>query len=322
MKLIIQIPAFNEAETLPETIADLPRKIAGIDLIEYLVIDDGSADGTSDVAKKLGVHYIVRQKRNRGLARGFQAGLDRALAEGADIIVNTDADNQYKGQDIEKLVRPILNGEAELVIGDRGVKENRHFRPFKRLLQVFGSFVVRRFSQTDITDAVSGFRAISRDAAMQIQIVTSFSYTTEMLIQAGRKKIAMTSVPIGTNHVERPSRLFKSIPRFIANTGVTILRSYTMYYPLRLFTMLGVFLAVIGTIPIVRFLIFYIQGDGGGHVQSLIIGGTILILGVFTGLMGILGDLVGRNRQLLESVLYRTKVLEAELQNQKSSNGH
>ena len=314
MKLIIQIPAFNEAETLAETVADLPKKIDGIDAIEYLLIDDGSSDGTSDVARELGIHHIIRQKRNRGLARGFQSGLDRALSEGADIIVNTDADNQYNGHDIEKLVRPIINGEAELVIGDRGVRDNRNFGPFKRLLQVFGSFVVRRFSQTDITDAVSGFRAISRDAAMQIQIVTGFSYTTEMLIQAGRKKIAMTSVPIRTNYVERPSRLFKSIPRFIANTGGTILRSYAMYYPLRLFLMIGAILSVLGMLPILRFIYFYIIGEGQGHVQSLIIGGTILILGVITGLMGILGDLVGRNRQLLESVLYRSKVLEAEIQ--------
>ena len=303
MKLIIQIPAYNEIESLAETIADLPTNIAGIDKIEYLVIDDGSTDGTAKLAEKLGVQHIIRHKINRGLARGFQSGINRALREGADIIVNTDADNQYCGADIEKLVQPILNGEADIVIGDRSVGQNRHFSKFKQILQVVGSFVVRKFSKTDVQDAVSGFRAISRNAARSIFIVTDFSYTTEMLIQAGQKRMAVTSVPIRTNKVDRPSRLFSSIPNFIANTGGTILRTYTMFYPLQVFVVMGVLSMIVGAIPLIRFVFLYFSDGGQGHVQSIVFGGTFVILGMITILLGILADLIARNRRLLEIML-------------------
>jgi glycosyltransferase involved in cell wall biosynthesis len=310
MKLIIQIPCFNEADSLPATVAALPRSIPGIHRIEYLVIDDGSSDGTSEVARKLGVHYVERHRVNRGLAAAFRSGLQRALDEGADIIVNTDADNQYEGADIAKLVGPILEGRADLVIGDRGVRDNAHFGPFKRLLQRLGSTVVRRLSRTRVTDAVSGFRAVTRAAAQRINITSDFSYTTDMLIQAGRKRMAVISVPVRTNGAVRPSRLFRSIPQFITNTAVTIMRVYAMYNPLRVFVGIGAIAVLIGMAPMVRFLWFYFTEGGQGHVQSLIIGGSLLILGFLTILMGALADLIARNRLLLEQTLERIRALE------------
>lgn len=313
MKLIIQIPCLNEAADLPETLLALPRKIDGIDTIEYLVIDDGSSDNTSGVARQFGVHHIVRHRRNRGLAAAFRSGIDKALAEGADIIVNTDADNQYMADDIALLVQPILDGTADIVMGDRQVSKNAHFSPFKRLLQVLGSATVRRLSGTDITDAVSGFRALSRAAAQKINITSSFSYTTEMLIQAGRKRMAITSVPVRTNRAVRPSRLFRSVPQFITNTGATMVRAYAMYNPLKVFVSLGLFLALAGAAPIVRFLIFYFAGDGAGHVQSLVIGGSLIILGFIAIMFGAIADLVGRNRQLMEQSLEKIRVIEEQL---------
>jgi len=313
MKLIIQIPCFNEAESLPETLVALPRQIDGIDSIEILVIDDGSTDNTGDVARRFGVHHIVRHRTNRGLAAAFQSGINKALAEGADIIVNTDADNQYEGQDIGKLVEPVLSGEADIVVGDRGVRNNEHFGTFKRLLQRLGSATVKKLSNTQITDAVSGFRAISRSAAQRINITSSFSYTTEMLIQAGRKRMAIVSVPIRTNRTERPSRLFKSIPQFITNTGATMIRAYAMYNPLKVFVLAGAFAAAAGAIPILRFLYFFTVGQGNGHVQSLVIGGSLVTLGVIAVMFGAVADLVGRNRQLLEQTLERLRLLEDRL---------
>ncbi|CAO1653957.1 glycosyltransferase family 2 protein [Parasphingorhabdus sp. NYA22] len=310
MKLIIQIPCYNEAESLPETLVALPRQIDGIDSIEILVIDDGSKDNTSDVARRFGVHHIVRHRTNRGLAAAFQSGINKALAEGADIIVNTDADNQYEGRDICKLVAPVLAGEADIVVGDRGVRDNAHFGPFKRLLQMFGSATVKRLSNTHITDAVSGFRAISRAAAQKINITSSFSYTTEMLIQAGRKRMAIVSVPIRTNGAIRPSRLFKSVPQFITNTGATMIRSYAMYNPLKVFVMAGAGLFLLGAMPIVRFLWFFINGEGQGHLQSIVIGGSLMTLGVVAIMFGAVADLIGRNRQLLEQTLERLHNLE------------
>ena len=294
---------------MAETIADLPKHLEGIDIIEYLVIDDGSKDGTGQLAESLGVHHVVRHTHNRGLAAGFQTGIEKALSEGADIIVNTDADNQYCGEDIEKLVRPVLNKEADIVVGDRQVSTNPHFSWFKQRLQELGSFVVGRLSGTRITDAVSGFRAITRAAAQRTQIVSSFSYTTEMLIQAGRNGMAVISVPIRTNKVDRPSRLFKNVPRFILNTGVTILRAYVMYYPLRVFLLLGSLIFFVGVLPIIRFIYLYFTVGSDGHLQSLAIGGTFMVLGFLIMMMGILADLIGRNRQLNEVMLERIKKL-------------
>lgn len=313
-KLIIQIPCYNEAESLPETLVALPRRIPGIDTIEFLVIDDGSHDGTSDVARRFGVQHVVRHRRNRGLAAAFQTGIDAALAAGADIIVNTDADGQYAGEDIALLVAPVVSGQADIVVGDRGVGDNAHFGPIKRRLQRFGSAVVRRLSGTDITDAVSGFRAISREAAQRITITTEFSYTTDMLIQAGKKRLRITSVPIRTNRTERPSRLFKSIPQFIVRQLVTMLRAYTTYNPLRAFLGTGALFTMVGLIPIVRFLVYWAMGDSDGHVQSLVLGGSLLVLGVITCLMGVLADLIGANRKLIEKTLTEVKRLEDRLE--------
>ncbi len=312
-KLIIQIPCLNEAQTLPDTLAALPRSIPGVDAIEYCVIDDGSDDDTSGVARRWGVHHIVRHRRNRGLAEAFRSGVDKALAEGADIIVNTDADGQYAGEDIATIVAPVLAGEADICVGDRGVASNRHFGPFKRLLQRFGSAVVRKLSGASITDAVSGFRAISREAAQRINITTDFSYTTDMLIQAGRKRLAIVSVPIRTNAATRPSRLFRSIPRFIMQTGVTITRAYTTFNSLRVFVGLGTLLAFIGLLPIGRFLWFAFNGAGDGHIQSLVLGGALLILGALVGTLGILADLIATNRKLLETTLFKMRSLEERL---------
>jgi glycosyltransferase involved in cell wall biosynthesis len=312
-KLIIQIPCYNEAENLPATLAELPRRIAGIDTIEIMVIDDGSDDGTAVVARKWGVHHIVTHRRNRGLAAAFQSGKDAAVRAGADIIVNTDADGQYVGADIAALVAPIVAREADIVIGDRGVATNEHFGFFKRLLQRFGSGVVRRLSRTSVTDAVSGFRAMSREAAQSITITTDFSYTTDMLIQSGRKRLKVTSVAIRTNPAARPSRLFRSIPQFIINTGITIARAYTTYNPLRVFVIAGGTAALFGAIPIMRFFWFWLTGDADGHLQSLVIGGALLVLGVLTVLMGILADLIGTNRKLLEATLFKVRQLEERL---------
>jgi len=312
-KLIIQIPCLNEAKVLPETLAKLPRSVPGVDVIEYCIIDDGSSDDTSGVARRWGVHHIVRHRRNRGLAEAFRSGIDRCLKEGADIIVNTDADGQYEGADIAKIVAPVAAGEADICIGDRSVAQNEHFGPFKRLLQRFGSTVVRTLSATDITDAVSGFRAISRDAAQRINITTEFSYTTDMLIQAGRKRMAITSVPIRTHAATRPSRLFKSIPKFIQQTGVTILRAYTTFNALKVFVGLGVLATFIGLIPIGRFLWFFASGDGAGHIQSLVIGGALLTVGVLVSTLGILADLIATNRKLLEANMLKLRRIEERL---------
>ncbi len=312
-KLIIQIPCFNEAESLPETLVALPRRLPGVDTIEILVIDDGSHDGTADVARRFGVHHVVRHRRNRGLAAAFQSGIDAALAAGADIIVNTDADGQYAGEDIAKLVAPIVAHEADLVIGDRGVGENAHFGPFKRLLQRLGSAVVRSLSRTEVTDAVSGFRALSRAAAQRITITTEFSYTTDMLIQAGRKRFKIVSVPVRTNATLRPSRLFTSIPQFISRQLMTMARAYATYNPLRTFAVIGGLVSLVGLAPIVRFLWFWASGDGQGHVQSLVLGGSLLVLGVLTGLMGVLAELIGANRKLLEKTLSHVRRLEDRL---------
>lgn len=312
VKLIVQIPCFDEEQTLPLTLAAIPREIPGIDRVEILVIDDGSRDGTAEVARRLGVDHVVRHPVNRGLAQAFQTGLDHALRHGADIVVNTDADNQYPGAAIPDLVRPILEGRADLVVGDRQTQSLEHFSALKRWLQRFGSFVVRRLSGIDVPDAVSGFRALSREAALRTTILSSFSYTTEQLIQAGHKNLTVVSVPSGANPGTRPSRLFRSVPRFIASTAATMVRTYTMYRPLALYSGVGLLLAVTGVAPIVRFLWFYFSGEGSGHVQSLVLGGSLLVLGFVTFLIGVVADLVAVNRRLIELTIEKVRQLEAD----------
>lgn len=310
MKLIIQIPCFNEEDTLPQTVRDIPRVIDGIDEVEILVIDDASTDRTVEVAQELGVDHIVRNKVNLGLARTFRKGLDRALSFGADIIVNTDGDNQYAGRDITKLVIPILEGRADLVVGDRQTDNVSEFSAFKKSLQKLGSNLVGHLSGIEIPDSVSGFRAISRDAAIMINILSPFTYTTEMLIQAGKKHMAVTSVPIATNPKTRESRLFKSIPMFIARQLMTMVRIYAMYQPLRVFFYIGSLLTLTGLVPVIRFLYQYALGSGAGHVQSLVLGSVFILMGFMTYLVGLVADLINYNRQLIELTLAKVRRLE------------
>ncbi|MBK1649800.1 glycosyltransferase [Rhabdochromatium marinum] len=310
MKLIVQIPCYNEEQTLAATLADIPRAIPAIDRIELLVIDDGSIDRTAAVALENGVHHIVHHKHNQGLARAFRNGLDACLQQGADIIVNTDADNQYVGADIALLVAPILQGKANMVIGDRRTDGIAHFSPLKKFLQRLGSSVVRRLAGVDVPDTVSGFRAFSREAALRLNIVSNFSYTIETVIQAGKRDLTVVSVPVRTNPTARPSRLFRSIPQFVSQSLITMTRMYAMYKPLRVFFFLGVLLIGLGLLPILRFLFFYLQGDGAGHIQSLQLGGVLLLIGVFAWLIGLVADLISFNRQLLEMTLERVRRLE------------
>ena len=312
MKLIIQIPCYNEEKTLPVTLNDLPTQIDGIDTIEYLIINDGSTDRTVEVAKEKGVHHVVSFKNNKGLARGFMAGIDACLRLGADIIVNTDADNQYCGADIEKLVRPILDGQADMVIGERPISDIEHFSPIKKKLQRLGSWTVRIASHTNIPDAPSGFRAYSREAAMKLNVVSEYTYTLETIIQAGKKNVAITSVPIRTNSELRKSRLFKSMWGYIKRSIFTILRIFMMYKPLKFFTILGASIFLIGAILVGRFLIFYFSGYGSGHVQSLIIASVLLMLGFQTIIVGLQADIIAANRKLLEDIQYRVRKIEYE----------
>jgi glycosyltransferase involved in cell wall biosynthesis len=312
VKLIIQIPCYNEEGTLPLTIHDLPQTLPGVDVIEYLVVDDGSCDGTVEAARAAGVHHIVQHVRNRGLAAAFTTGLETALAAGADIIVNTDADNQYCGADIARLVEPILAGKAEIVIGDRGVGELEQFTPFKRLLQQLGSWVVQRSAGIPIPDATSGFRAFTREAALRLTVLSDYTYTLETLIQAGARRMAVTFVPIHINAQTRKSRLIRNVPSFLTLQAVTILRFYTMYQPLRVFMTLGGVLMAAGLALGLRFLYFYLTGSGSGHVQSLILTTILLVVGFQTCLIGLLADLVRMNRKLAEETTYRLRRWELE----------
>ena len=312
MKLIIQIPCYNEENTLPQTVHDLPRALPGVDEIEYLVIDDGSSDRTVEVARELGIHHIVRLRQNRGLAHAFVVGLEAALQAGADVIVNTDADNQYRGDGVGRLIQPILEKQADIVVGDRGIAALVHFSPLKRLLQRLGSWVVERASGIPIPDATSGFRAFTREAALRLTVLGDYTYTLETLIQAGARRMAVIYVPIRTNPQTRPSRLISSIPSFLTLSIITILRFYTTYRSLRVFTTIGMTLIVGGLALGLRFLYFFLQGGGTGNVQSLILAAILTIVGFQVCLIGLVTDLVGMNRKMLEETLYRVRRLELE----------
>jgi glycosyltransferase involved in cell wall biosynthesis len=313
MKLIIQIPCFNEEATLPGTLADLPREIEGIEEVEWLVIDDGSTDRTVEVAREHGVDHIVRLTNNKGLAAGFQAGLDASLKLGADIIVNTDADNQYFGGDIPKLVAPILAGEADMVIGDRETDQIEHFSPLKKRLQRLGSAVVRRASDTDVPDTTSGFRAYNREAALQMQVVSKFTYTLESIIQAGKMVVAVDHVPVRTNEQTRESRLFPSMWAYVRRNTVSIFRIYTLYEPLRVFLFAALVTALVGAIFWIRFLILFIGGHGHGHVQSVIVGSTLFVIAVQFVALGVIGDILAGMRVLQQRVLERVRRVELHL---------
>ena len=310
MKLIIQIPCYNEAESLPATLRDLPRTVPGFSEVEWLVINDGSSDDTAEVARKCGVDHLVGFTKNQGLAKAFLAGLDGCIRLGADVIVNTDADNQYVAADIPALVAPILAGKADMVIGVRPINKIASFSLLKKLLQKLGSAVVRLVSKTDIPDAPSGFRAISREAALRINVFNEYTYTLETIIQAGQKNIAICSVPVGVNGVMRPSRLVKSIPSYIRRSILTICRIFVVYKAFRFFMSLGVLFSSLGMLVGLRYLYYYLTAGGAGHVQSLILTAILLGVGFQTMLTAFLADLLAVNRRLLEDVQYRVRVLE------------
>jgi len=311
-KLIIQIPCFNEAETLPKVLAELPERIPGIDLIETLVIDDGSTDDTVAVAREAGITYVVSHSTNKSLARAFQTGLDTCLLLGADIIVNTDGDNQYPGRYIPDLVQPILNGKADLVIGDRRPQTIHHFSGMKKMLQVCGSWVVRLASGTPVPDAPSGFRAYNREAALQLNVLTNYTYTLETIIQAGKKGLKVTSVPIRVNPQLRESRLIRSSWSYVKKSAATILRVYAFYEPLRTIFYLSMPFFLMGTFLLARFGYYYMIGERGigRFLQSLFIGGISILIGVLIAVLGVLADISATNRRVTEEMLYRLKKLE------------
>lgn len=319
MKVIVQIPCYNEEATLARVVGEIPKYIPGIDAIEVLVVDDGSTDGTAQLARALGVHHIVRHTVNQGLAKSFRTGLNTALALGADIIVNTDGDNQYPGAEIPKLIEPILAGRAEIVVGDRRPHTSAHFSFVKKRLQLLGSYAVRVLSGTAVPDAVSGFRAISRAAAFHLNIVSPFSYTIEMLIQAGNKQLAIETVPIHTNPPSRQSRLARSTLTFVGRSAATMVRVYSMYRPLSTFFYIGSVILVIGALPIARFLYFYALGEGAGRIQSLIIGGVLVTVGFMVLMIGLLADLINFNRQLIEITLEKVRKLETKFEDGTST---
>ena len=313
MKLIIQIPCYNEEQTLPATVADLPRQIIGIDTIEYLIINDGSEDRTVEVAREAGVHHVISFKANRGLARAFEAGIDACLRLGADIIVNTDADNQYSGADIEKLVEPILQEKAEIVIGERPISKTKHFSVAKKRLQKLGSLVVRIASGTKVPDAPSGFRAYSREAALRVNVINSYTYTLETIIQAGHNRVPMSSVPINTNPETRKSRLFKSMASYIKRSVLVIIRSFIMYRPLKFFVITGSIISATGLAFIIRWLIISEFGRFGGNIQSLIISTMLILIGVQFIIAGMQADIIAANRKIMEDVQYRVRKMEIDI---------
>jgi len=310
MKLIIQIPCFNEAGTLAIALDSLPRSVPGFDEVKWLIVDDGSSDDTADLARQLGVHHVIRHPVNRGLATAFMTGLDACLRLGADVIVNTDADNQYEASDIPLLVGPILAGQADMVIGARPISETEHFSWLKKQLQHLGSWAVRMASQTDVADAPSGFRAISRETAMRLNVFNSYTYTLETIIQAGRSNLRVMSVPIRTNPDLRPSRLVKSIRSYVQRSLVTILRVFVIYRPFFLFFWPGALMGAIGLLAGLRYLYFFLQGDGGGHIQSVILAALCLILSTLMMMMGFLAELISTNRKLMERIDVRLQRIE------------
>jgi glycosyltransferase involved in cell wall biosynthesis len=313
MKLIIQIPCLNEEETLPATLADLPREVPGFTDVEWLVIDDGSTDRTIDVARANGVDHIVKLTNNKGLAAGFQAGLDACLKLGADVIVNTDADNQYDAADIPKLVAPIIEGRADMVVGDRETDSIEHFSPLKKRLQRLGSAVVRRASETSVPDTTSGFRAYNREAAIQMAVTSKYTYTLETIIQAGKLLVATDHVAIRTNAQTRESRLFPSMGSYVRRNAVAIMRIYAQYEPLKVFSTVALGLFVLALIPFTRFVIAYLAGDGAGHVQSLIFGAVLFNASVVVGALGVIGDLLYSQRIMSQRIFERVRRIELQL---------
>lgn len=310
MKVFIQIPCLNEEDTLPLVFKTMPKTLPNVDQVEWLVIDDGSTDKTIEVAKKLGVKHFVRHRRNMGLARSFRDGVDYALAHGADIVVNTDGDNQYPQERIADLVQPIIAGRADIVIADRQTAKIAHFSPFKRLMQRFGSWVVNKAAGTDLPDAASGFRAYSRQSLYRLNVVTQFSYCMETIIQAGNKRLRIESVKVTTNRKTRESRLFKNIWQHMGQSGKAIIRSYIMFKPYMIFLSLGLFFLIIGLIPFVRFAILFAIGEAGGHIQSLIFGSAMLVGALLSFALVVISDLLRINRTLLEDQLERIKDIQ------------
>ena len=307
MKLIIQIPCYNEAGTLAIALAELPRSVPGFSKVEWLIIDDGSSDETVAVARANGIDHVVRHTRNQGLAKAFMTGIGACLAAGADVIVNTDADNQYNAGDIPALVAPIVQGTADIVVGARPIASIEHFSPVKKMLQKLGSWVVRVASKTEVPDAPSGFRAMSRAAAERLVVFNDYTYTLETIIQAGQKNMAITSVPVRVNGDLRPSRLVKSIPSYLQRSIVTIIRIFVIYRPFRFFLTVGAILCGLGLLVGLRFLAYYLLGDGSGRVQSLILASILLIMGFQTVLIAFVADLLAANRKLLEEIRFRTR---------------
>ena len=312
MKLIIQIPCYNEEETLESVINDLPKKIQNIDVIETLIIDDGSTDRTVEVAQKLGIDHIVALKTHRGLGKAFAAGIEYGLNQGADIIVNTDGDNQYNGEDIPKLIMPIIRREADVVIGTRQIEEVPHFSFFKKKMQKLGSSIIRKLSKTPVKDATSGFRAFSKDAAMRINPLTEYSYTIESLVQLGNEKVKIMSVPIKVNQKLRESRLIKNTPSFIARQSLTLFRMYAVYKAFKVFLFLGIIVALPGLFGFIRFLYFYFTSGGEGHIQSLIFSAVCVICGFFILMLGIIAELVSSNRKMIEMMIYKIRKLQMD----------
>jgi len=323
MKLIIQIPCLNEAETLPATLADLPRSVPGIDCIETLVVDDGSRDDTVAVARAHGVHHIIRFRRHKGLAAAFMAGIDACLKLGADVIVNTDADNQYSGREIPKLIAPLLDGTADIVIGDRNIRELEHMSWPKKRLQRLGSWTVRQVSNTEVPDTTSGFRGYTREAALRMTIVSEFSYTLESIIQAGKKRMAIAHVEVTTNPVTRKSRLFSSMFSYIKQSAATIVRIYAMYEPLKIFSYVGGSIFLVGFAVGIRYLYYYIADSryAPGHVQSLILAAVLMIVGFQIVMIGLVADVISGTRKLLEDLLYRVRVMELDDRERSSDAG-